>query len=351
MVNLKINGIDVQASEDSTILDAAKSIGIDIPTFCYSEVLQNFSGCRICVVEVKGSARLMAACSTPVQEGMDIQTESEKVVKVRKDLLELIWANHPSDCLTCEKVGTCKLQEYMYRYGVSQSPYKKNKEDYELDTGNPVMIRNQNKCILCGRCVNVCREVQGTGAIDFINRGIKSKIATGFDVDLNQDNCRFCGQCISECPTGAILNRQFVGTRPWEIEKKVTTTCPFCGTGCNFDLNVKDGKVVGVTPHLDSVVNQKSMCVKGRFHIDMINSDERLKYPLIRQEDGSFRRASWEEAMSYTVSRLKEIKEKYGGDAIAGLSSARCVNEDNFVFQKMMRVAFGTNNVDHCART
>lgn len=350
MVNLKINGIDVQASENSTILDVAKSIGIDIPTFCYSEVLKNFSGCRICVVEVKGMPRLMTACSTLVQEGMDIQTESEIVVKVRKDLLELIWANHPSDCLTCEKVGECKLQEYCYRYGISRSPYKKNKETYELDTENPVMIRNQNKCILCGKCVNVCKEVQGTGAIDFINRGIESKIATGFDIELNKENCRFCGQCISECPTGAIINRQLMGTRPWEV-KKVTTTCPFCGTGCNFDLNVKDGKVIGVTPHLDSVVNQKSMCVKGRFHIDMINSEDRLKYPLIKEKDGVFRRASWDEAIAYIVKRLKEIKEKYGGDAIAGLSSARCVNEDNFVFQKMMRVAFGTNNVDHCART
>lgn len=350
MVNLRINGIDVQASEDSTILEVANNMGIDIPTFCYSKVLTNFSGCRICVVEIKGSPRLMAACSTPVQEGMDILTESEKVVKVRKDLLELIWANHPSDCLTCEKVGTCKLQEYCYRYGVSMSPYKKNKEDYELDTSNPVMIRNQNKCILCGKCVKVCKEVQGTTAIDFIGRGIESKIATGFDLDLNKENCRFCGQCISECPTGAILNRQLMGVRPWEV-KKVTTTCPFCGTGCNFDLNVKDGKVIGVTPHEDSIVNGKAMCVKGRFHIDMINSDERLKYPLIKEADGKFRRASWQEAINLIASKLSEIKEKYGGDAIAGLSSARCVNEDNFVFQKMMRVAMGTNNVDHCART
>ncbi len=349
MVNLKINGIDVQATEDTTIMKAAQSVGIDIPNFCYSDFYKKFSGCRICVVEVKGRDRLAASCSENVQEGMEIETESPRVVKVRKDLLELIWANHPEDCLTCNKVGTCKLQEYCYRYGISRSPYKKNKDTYELDTSNPVMIRDQNKCILCGKCVNVCREVQGTTAIDFIGRGIKAKVATGFDLDLNTDMCRFCGQCISECPTGAILNKHLVGTRPWEV-KKVTTTCPFCGTGCQFDLNVKDGKVIGVTPYENAVVNKKSMCVKGRFHIDMINSEERLKYPLIKR-NGVFERASWEEAIAYVASRLMEIKEKHGGDAIAGLSSARCVNEDNFVFQKFMRVALQTNNVDHCART
>lgn len=350
MVNLKINGIDVQATEDTTIMKGAQSIGIDVPNFCYSDFYKKFSGCRICVVEVKGRDRLAASCSETVQEGMEIETESPRVVKVRKDLLELIWANHPEDCLTCEKVGTCKLQEYCFRYGVSRSPYEKNKDTYELDTSNPVMIRNQNKCILCGKCVNVCREVQGTTAIDFIGRGIESKIATGFDLPLNTDNCRFCGQCISECPTGAILNKHFTGTRPWEIDKKVKTTCPFCGTGCQFELNVKDNKVVGVTPFAEAIVNNKSLCVKGRFHIDMITSEERLKYPLIKR-NGVFERASWEEAIAYVAKRLSEIKEKHGGDAIAGLSSARCVNEDNFVFQKFMRVALQTNNVDHCART
>ena len=349
MVNIKINGIDVKASKHSTILEVATDMGIDIPTFCHSDILKNFSGCRICVVEIKGRERLAASCSENVQEGMEIETESPKVVKVRKDLLELIWADHPEDCLTCEKVGSCKLQEYCYRYGVTRSPYQGNKNRYELDTSNPVMIRNQNKCILCGKCVNVCKEVQVTTAIDFVNRGKESKIATGFDFDLNTDMCRFCGQCISECPTGAILNKQFEGVKPWKV-KKVTTTCPFCGTGCQFDLNVHKGKVVGVTPNEDAVVNKKSMCVKGRFHTDMINSNERLKYPLIKR-NGVFERASWDEALTYIVKRLKEIKEKHGGDAIAGLSSARCVNEDNFVFQKMMRVAFRTNNVDHCART
>lgn len=350
MVKLRIDGIDVEASEDSTILEVAKGIGIDIPTFCHSENLAHFSGCRICVVEVEGSNRLLTACSTKVQDGMVVQTESEKVVKVRKDILELLWANHPEDCLTCNKSGECKLQEYCYRYEVRRSPYKGDRSRYTIDDANPFFIRDQNKCILCGRCVAICKEVQVTGTTDFIGRGHETRIAPGFALPYDKENCRFCGQCISECPTGALMNKQFMGTRPWEIEKKVTTTCPFCGTGCQFDLNVKDGKVVGVTPNPEAPVNGTSMCVKGRFHTDLIHSENRLTRPLIKR-DGVFIESSWEEAMALVSSKLRNIRDQYGPDAIAGLSSARCVNEDNFVFQKMMRVAIGTNNVDHCART
>lgn len=213
------------------------------------------------------------------------------------------------------------------------------------------MIRNQNKCILCGKCVRVCQDVQVTGAIDFVERGFNAYIGTHKNLDLSTENCRFCGQCISVCPTGALLNKQLMGTRPWEI-KKVRTTCPFCGTGCNFDLNVnvKTGKVIGVTPNEDSPINGTQLCVKGRFHTDLINSPDRLTDPLIKK-NGVFEKATWEEALDLVVSKINNIKENYGPDSIAGLSSARTCNEDNFAFQKMMRVAIGTNNVDHCART
>lgn len=349
MVTFTINGKEVTVKEGTSILEAAKENGVDIPTLCYDKNLSAFGGCRLCVVEVEGSKKLVASCSTKVREGMIVHTESERVVRARKDILDLILSNHPQDCLTCDKIGECELQEYAYRYGVKAPSFTGEKKNYLIESLNPVMERDQNKCILCGKCVRVCKEIQVTSAIDFVGRGFNTKIATAFDEPIDYKNCRLCGQCISVCPTGAIMNKQLKGIRPWEVTK-VRTTCPFCGTGCNFDLNVKDGKVVGVTPNPDSPVNGTSLCVKGRYHTDFINSPDRLTAPLIKK-DGKFVETSWEEALTIVANKLKEIKENYGPDTIAGLSSARCTNEDNFVFQKMMRVAIGTNNVDHCART
>lgn len=349
MITFFMNEKEITVEEGTFILEAARENKIDIPTLCYDENLSSFGGCRLCVVEVEGSKKLVASCSTKVKEGMVVHTESEKVVKARRDILDLLLSNHPKDCLTCEKAGNCDLQNYAYRYGVREPSFTGEKKNYPIESLNPVMERDQNKCILCGKCVRVCKEVQITNAIDFIGRGFNSKIGTAFDKPIDYENCRLCGQCISVCPTGAITNKQLKGVRPWEVTK-VRTTCPFCGTGCNFDLNVKDGKVVGVTPNPDSPVNGTSLCVKGRYHIDLISSPDRLTTPLIKK-DGKFIETSWEVALSTVANKLNEIKENYGSDAISGFSSARCTNEDNFVFQKMMRVAIGTNSVDHCART
>lgn len=349
MVTLIIDGNEVSTKEGNNILEAALENGIDIPHLCYDKNLSIFGGCRLCLVEVEGYKGPVASCITKAKNGMVVYTETEKIVRMRKDILDLLLSNHPVDCLTCEKVGNCGLQEYAYRYGVRGPSYKGEVKNYAIDSLNPVMERDQSKCILCGKCVRVCREIQVTDAIDFIGRGFDSKIATGFDKPINFENCRLCGQCIDVCPTGALTNKQLKGIRPWEVEK-VRTTCPFCGVGCNFDLNIKDGKIVGVTPNPDSPVNGNSLCVKGRYHTDFINSPDRLIKPLIKK-GGEFVESSWEEALNLVTSSLKNIKEQYGADAIGGLSSARCTNEDNYVFQKMMRVAIGTNNVDHCART
>lgn len=349
MVKLTINGKEITVEEGISILEAARKNGIDIPNLCYDENLSPFGGCRLCLVEIKGYKNLVASCSTKVKEGMEIYTESEKVVKVRKDILDLLLSNHPMDCLTCDKVGECKLQDYAYKYSVKSGSFKGEKKNYAIDSLNPVMERDQNKCILCGKCVRVCKEIQISNVVDFVGRGFNTKVTTAFDEPIDYENCRLCGQCISVCPTGALINKQFKGIRPWEVEK-VRTTCPFCGTGCNFDLNVKDGKVVGVTPNPESPVNGTSLCVKGRYHTDFINSPDRLTTPLIKK-NGKFVEASWEEAMALVVENLQSAKRNHGPDSIAGLSSARCTNEENFVFQKMMRVAIGTNNVDHCART
>lgn len=348
MITFTINGQELEVEKGISILEAARQNNIEIPTLCYDENLSIFGGCRLCIVEL-GNGKLVTSCSERVREGMVVETHSKKVMENRKDILDLLLSNHPTDCLTCDKVGNCDLQNYAYEYGVKEGSFKGEKKHYAIDDINPVMERDQSKCILCGKCVRVCKEVQVTDAIDFVGRGFDSTVTTAQDKPLDYDNCRLCGQCISVCPTGALQNKQLKGTRPWEV-KKVTTTCPFCGTGCNFDLNVVNGKVVGVTPHKDSPVNGTSLCVKGRFHIDMINSPDRLQKPLIKK-DGKFVESSWEEAMDLIADNFSNIRDNYGPDAIAGLSSARCTNEDNYVFQKLMRSAIGTNNVDHCART
>ncbi len=349
MINLTIDGKSVMVNEGTTIMEAAKKIGIEIPNLCYDKSLSPFGGCRLCVVEIEGSRKLESSCTTRAREGMVVKTESERLTKIRKDILNLLYSNHPADCLACDKVGDCKLQYYCYKYGVRGGTYRGAIKAYPKDEKNPVMIRNQSKCIKCGKCVRVCKEVQVTGTIDFVNRGFDSFINTGNDIPLNTKNCRLCGQCISVCPTAALLNKQLVGTRDFETTK-VTTTCPFCGTGCQFNLNVKNGKVIGVTPYEDAVVNQTSLCIKGRFHTDMIHSDERLKYPMIK-ENGEFRKASWDEAIDLIANKFKKIRDEYGSNSFAALSSARCTNEDNYVMQKFVRATMGTNNIDHCART
>ncbi len=349
MVTFTLNGKVVSAKEGSSILDAAIENGVDIPTFCHDKNLSSFGGCRMCLVEVEGAKTLLASCTNEVREGMVVQTESDRVVKARREILDLLLASHPEDCLTCEQAGQCKLQDYAYRYGIKKSSYKGDKRVYTIDSLNPVMERDQSKCILCGKCVRVCREVQVTNTIDFAGRGYKTRIATALDAPIDYKNCRLCGQCISVCPTGALVNKQLKGTRPWEVSK-VTTTCPFCGVGCNFDLNIKNKKVVGVTPNPDSVVNGTSICVKGRYHTDFIYNPDRITTPLIKK-NGEFVETTWETALETVAGKLKEVKEKYGPDAVGGLSSARCTNEENFLFMKFMRAAVGTNNVDHCART
>lgn len=349
MISITLNGRNIKVSENENLVEIAKAHGVHIPTFCYDKQLKVFSGCRICVVEVKGRKNLVAACSTTPTEGMVVETHSEKVMKVRKDILSLLIANHPKDCLTCPKTGDCKLQEYCFEYGVKNSPYVGDSKCYAIDDSNPAFIRDMNKCILCGKCVAVCRDIQVTGAIDFIGRGFDTKVTTAFDKDISTENCRLCGQCVSICPTGALINKQLEHIRPWNI-KKVRTTCPLCGVGCNFDLNVADNKVIGVTPNEEATVNKTSLCVKGRYHTDFINNPERITKPLIKR-NGVFKEVTFEDAYDYIIPKLKAIKAENGPDAIAGLSSARCTNEDNFVFQKLFRVALGTNNIDHCART
>lgn len=347
-VNLTINGLQVTVPKGTTVLDAAKQAGVFIPTFCYDPELTKFGACRMCVVEIPGMRNLPASCVTEATEGMVVHTDSPAVIEARKTILELTLANHPMDCMTCGKNGDCRLQDYAYMYGVKTESFGGDKHDYPLEDDNPFLVRDMNKCILCGKCIRACAEIQGKSIVDFAYRGFDAKITPAMDVPLSESECVFCGNCIAVCPVGALQEKGLRSTaRTWEV-KKIKTTCPYCGTGCNFELNVKDDKVVGVTS-CDGDVNGRALCVKGRFGYGFIHHPDRLTTPLIKK-NGEFVEATWEEAINLVAQKLGDVKQQYGSDALAVLSSARCTNEENYLMQKLTRAVFGTNNIDHCAR-
>ncbi len=341
-----IDGKEIETQPGSTILEAAKKGGIHIPTLCYHKQLSPYGGCRLCIVEVEGVPRLLASCTTPVTEAIVVQTNSEKIRKHRKTIVELILSNNPNECMVCEQNGRCELQDLAYKFGLKEIRFKGEQSVHPIENRNPLIERDYNKCILCGRCVRMCDEIQGVGAVDFSQRGFHAKIATEYDGVLK---CEFCGNCVEACPVGALTGKisRYRG-RPWEA-RKVRTVCNYCGCGCNLMVHAKDDQVIRVSHVEDECVNQGFMCVKGKFGFEYINHEERLKTPLIKK-NGEFVEASWDEALDTVAHNLARVKKEYGHNSIGGLCSAKCTNEDNYVFQKFMRTVIGTNNVDHCAR-
>ena len=344
-IMITINGQKVEMESHLSILEAAESMGIHIPTFCNDKRLIPHGACRICVVEVVGARNLVTACSTPISEGIAIYTHSEKVIQARKDILSLLIDNHHVDCLTCEKAGACKLQNYCYEYGVKEGTFAGEKINYEIDHSNQFFTSDQNKCILCGKCVRVCNELQCTGAIVQADRGFNTHVATAFELGLEKSVCVSCGNCVSICPVGALQPKEKF--RQWEVDK-VKTTCSYCGVGCQMRLLVKEDKVLGVEP-VEGLPNDGLLCVKGKFAYKFINHPDRLKTPLIKKR-GKFVKATWNEAYDLIINKIKETKDQYGPEAFGGFSSARCTNEENYLMQKLFRAVIGTNNIDHCAR-
>ncbi len=347
-VTLTINDQRVTVPAGTTILEAAEKLGIFIPTLCHEPELSKPGSCRLCVVELAGSNKLTISCATTVKEGMVVYTESPAVVETRKTILELLLANHPQDCLTCGKSGDCRLQDYAFRYKVGGPGFSGQRHQYEIEEDNPFIVRDMNKCILCGKCVRMCAEVQGKYVLDFAHRGFHTKVTTAMDKPLSQSECVFCGNCVAVCPTGALQEKELRSkARSWEV-KKVKTICPYCGTGCGIELNVKDNQVVGVTSG-SGEVNGKALCVKGRFGYGFIHHPERLKKPLVKKK-GQFVEIDWDEAIKLLAQGFRTVKERHGSHAFAVLSSARCTNEENYLLQKFTRAVLGTNNIDHCAR-
>jgi predicted molibdopterin-dependent oxidoreductase YjgC len=359
MANLKIDGKKVTVRKLSTVLDAARKLDIPIPTLCNHPDLSPFGGCRLCLVEIRGSRKPVAACTTFAKDGMEVLTSTPEIEKMRRTNLELLLSDHPNDCMVCERAGDCKLQELAYFYGIRENRFEGERRVYARKDGNPFVERDMEKCILCGQCVRICDEIQGVGAIDFAYRGLKTKITPPYEKDLN---CEFCGQCVAVCPTGALSGKMWT-QRGRQNFREVDTVCPYCGCGCNLTLHISRNRIVRISSRSDSI-NEGWLCPKGRFGYEFVHSPDRLSKPLIRiapkdkelkegrsgARDSRFKEVSWDEALDHIAKRLGEIRDKYGPDSIGGLSSARCTTEENYLFQKFMRAVIGTNNVDHCAR-
>jgi predicted molibdopterin-dependent oxidoreductase YjgC len=381
MITLKIDGQKVTVRKLSTVLDAVRKLDIPIPTLCHHPELSPFGGCRLCLVEIKGSPKPVASCTTFARAGMEVITTSPRLEQLRKTTLELILSDHPKDCIVCERAGDCKLQELAYFYGIRDNRFEGERRVYTKRDANPLIERDMEKCIICGQCVRICDELQGVGAIDFAYRGLKTKITPPFEKELD---CEFCGQCVSVCPTGALTGKMW-SHKGRQNFQEVDTVCPYCGCGCNITLFVKRNEVIRVSSRPDTL-NEGWLCAKGRFGYEFIHSPDRLTKPLIRiapkdisavtinqtnpplppftkggpgginnssfilHPSSFFKEVSWDEAFEYITNRLKQIKENYGPDAVGGLSSARCTNEENYLFQKFFRAGIGTNNIDHCAR-
>jgi len=344
-LNIKINGREIEAEEGSTILDVAKANGIYIPTLCHHPQLSLQGACRICMVEVKGLPKPVTSCTTPISKDMDVQTDTPVVIKQRETVLELLLSDHPLECATCVAGGQCKLQDLTHDYKIKGNRFNGEKRKVPVEEVNPFIRRDYQRCIQCSRCIRVCDEVRGIGAIQYAKRGFYQKVSTCSDKVLD---CIFCGSCVQQCPVGALTEKPSkFKYRPWET-KQVETTCGYCGVGCSLTLHTKNNEIVKVTSR-DDTLNKGHLCVKGRYGYEFVKSDKRLTTPLIRK-DGKLTPASWEEALSYTAKRFKEIKEKHGPDSLGGFSSAKCTNEENYLFQKFVRVNFETNNLDHCAR-
>ena len=339
-ISLTIDGQEVEARKGMTVLEAAETAGIYIPTLCSDPDLEPYGACRLCVVEIEQTRGLPTACTTPATDGMVVHTETPAVNQVRCTAVELLIADHPSDCLTCPQNQQCDLQKVAAYLGITQQPFRKTTRLLPVDTSNPFFDRNLNYCVLCGKCVRVCDEILGVGAIALTFRGYSSKVATFGDGLLIDSNCVSCGECLVHCPVGALIPK---GAR--QPTREVETTCPYCGVGCQIYLGIRNDQVITVRGKREGTVNNGSLCVKGRFGItEFIHHPERLTTPLVRR-NGSLEEATWDEALDLVASKLGSYQ-----DQVAVISSAKCTNEDNYVIQKFARAVLTTNSIDHCAR-
>ena len=347
-ISIKIDNIVYKTPEGATILEIARSNGLEIPTLCYHPKLSIVGACRMCVVEVSGSRGLMTACSTVAVDGMEVRTFTEAVTKSRRNVLELLLSDHPMECLTCEVGGKCDLQKYAYEYNVTGSTYKSEPRDHEPDESNPFYSRDMRMCITCGKCVRVCDEIVGATALGFSERGDRTFVGPAFGQDIADTTCVSCGSCVDTCPTAALLSRHGQNRLRTANIRKVATTCGYCGVGCQINLLVDKNEILAVEP-VEGPSNDGFLCVKGKYGFNFVNHPDRLKVPLVRK-GGELVESSWDEALDLVAQKLTAITTEHGPHSVMSLSSARCTNEENYLMQKLFRAVIGNNNIDHCAR-
>lgn len=354
-VELTIDGFMVSVPKGTSLMRAAVDAGIQIPKLCATDSLEPFGSCRLCLVEISGRKGFPASCTTPAEAGMVVQTQTPKLQTLRKGVMELYISDHPLDCLTCSANGDCELQDMAgvtglrnVRYGVGAAAGAHHL-DAVKDESNPYFTYDASKCIVCNRCVRACEETQGTFALTISGRGFDSRVSAGQDDAFMDSDCVSCGACVEACPTATLQEKSIIELG--QPEHSIITTCAYCGVGCGFKADMKGNTVVRMVPWKDGKANEGHSCVKGRFAWGYATHQDRITKPMIRQKiTDPWREVSWDEALAYAASEFKRIQAKFGKDSVGGITSSRCTNEEAYLVQKLVRAAFGTNNVDTCAR-
>ncbi len=362
LVTLTIDGKTIQVEPKSTVLSAARAAGITIPTLCDHPDLTPYGGCRLCVVDVKGWRTPMASCALEVQEGMQVTTENEDLADSRRVILKMLLSNY-YDAGYDDCQGETELMHWVHYYGLDPKDYMLDHPIHVVDSDpNPFLWVDLNKCIVCTRCIRACAEVQGRFVWTLAGRGFGTHVAAGAGQTLLDARCESCGACVAYCPTGALNNKMSMSAG--QADRKVTTTCTYCGVGCQLDLNMKDdvpgGRVIRVTSHPGETVNGNHLCVKGRYGYDFIHHHERLTQPMARRYllegtprphgRGDWVAIDWDTALNLMADKLGGARDQHGPDSIGVLCSAKCLNEENYLMNKLARQVIGTNNIDHCAR-
>ncbi len=351
-VTVEVDGRSVIVPAGTTVMRAARESGIDVPKLCATDSLKPFGSCRLCVVEIEGRKGFPASCTTPVADGMKVSTQTPAVAKLRRNIVELYLSDHPRDCLTGAAHVECELRDMAEAVGLNEVRYGfdgANHLDAPIDDSNPYFNFDPAQCIVCSRCVRACDEVQGTFALSIEGRGFASKVAASMGESFFDSECVSCGACVQACPTPALIEKSIVENG--EPDRSVLTTCAYCGVGCSFKAEMKGDRVVRMMPYKGGHANHGHSCVKGRFAWGYASHPDRVLDPMIREStDDPWRKVSWDEAIQYAATRFREIQAKHGRKSIGGITSSRCTNEEVWLVQKLVRAAFGNNNVDTCAR-
>jgi formate dehydrogenase major subunit len=351
-VTLTIDGTKIEVAEGTSIMRAAMEAGIQVPKLCATDTLDAFGSCRLCLVEIQGRNGTPASCTTPVAEGLVVSTQTPRLKQLRRGVMELYISDHPLDCLTCAANGDCELQDMAGAVGLREVRYGYEGDNHlglAKDESNPYFTFDSSKCIACSRCVRACEETQGTFALTIEGRGFGSRVAAGAGDAFLESDCVSCGACVQACPTATLTEKSVIEIG--QPEHSVVTTCAYCGVGCSFKAEMRGQEVVRMVPYKDGKANRGHSCVKGRFAWGYATHKDRILNPMIRAKiTDPWREVSWDEALAYAASEFKRIQAKYGRNAVGGITSSRCTNEETYLVQKLVRAGFGNNNVDTCAR-